>query len=328
MRLRGGASATARDTQDAGAADPGVRVYGEEQEDTPPEGEEAQAPLAAREPDQPTEEERRHHELTHMPFRSWCSHCVRGRQDSLPHRPSPTTALAVPEVAMDYCFLGRAGSPSSATVLIMKDRESRSILASVVQSKGRGLDETVTQAAANIRRLGHYGRVILKTDGEPAIMDLRRGVAEKLQCVVPMERPAPYEPQINGSVENGVKQFKGLLRTLSLALEARVGVEVPVSHPLTSWLVDHTAELLTKYTISHDGRTPLERLTGKVPHRQLRVRRTGNGAHSNGGRSDLAPGGLVRARRRKAKGCQHGCALGTRHLVRPAVGHQRPPRGS
>ena len=32
--------------------------------------------------------------------------------------------------------------------------------------------------------------------------------------------------------------------------------------PLMSWLVEHTAELLTKYTISHDGRTPLERLTG------------------------------------------------------------------
>ena len=171
----GDASAAARDTRDDRAVDPGVRVYGEEQEDTPPEEEEAQVPLSAREPDQPTEEERRHHELTHMPFRSWCPHCVQGRQDSLPHRPSPTTVLAVPEVAMDYCFLGRARSPSSATVLIMKDRGSRSILASVVQSKGRGLDETVTQAAANIRRLGHYGRVILKTDGEPAIMDLRRG---------------------------------------------------------------------------------------------------------------------------------------------------------
>ena len=30
-------------------------------------------------PSKPTDEERREHELTHLPFRSWCRHCVRGR---------------------------------------------------------------------------------------------------------------------------------------------------------------------------------------------------------------------------------------------------------
>ena len=65
------------------------------------------------------------------------------------------------------------------------------------------------------------------------------------------------------TVENGVKQFKGMFRTLSLALEGRIGVEIPVSHPLMAWLVEHTAELLAKYTVGHDGRTPLERLRGR-----------------------------------------------------------------
>ena len=30
-------------------------------------------------PREPTQQERAEHELTHMPFRSWCRHCVRGR---------------------------------------------------------------------------------------------------------------------------------------------------------------------------------------------------------------------------------------------------------
>ena len=27
----------------------------------------------------PSEEERRDHEMTHLPYRSWCRHCIRGR---------------------------------------------------------------------------------------------------------------------------------------------------------------------------------------------------------------------------------------------------------
>ena len=31
-----------------------------------------------RDPREPTKEEKEKHEKTHMPFRSWCRHCVRG----------------------------------------------------------------------------------------------------------------------------------------------------------------------------------------------------------------------------------------------------------
>ena len=30
-------------------------------------------------PRQPSEEERRTHNLTHLPYRNWCEHCVKGR---------------------------------------------------------------------------------------------------------------------------------------------------------------------------------------------------------------------------------------------------------
>ena len=30
-------------------------------------------------PAMPSEEERRDHEMTHLPYRSWCRHCIRGR---------------------------------------------------------------------------------------------------------------------------------------------------------------------------------------------------------------------------------------------------------
>eukprot|EP00969_Alexandrium_andersonii_P258543 11431137-Alexandrium_andersonii.AAC.1 len=48
---------------------------------------------------------------------------------------------AVPEVAMDYCFLTKDRSETSLTVLVIKDRGSRAILAHPVLCKGRLHDD-------------------------------------------------------------------------------------------------------------------------------------------------------------------------------------------
>ena len=36
-------------------------------------------------PSMPTRAEREEHEKTHLPFRSWCRHCVRGKGKAMPH---------------------------------------------------------------------------------------------------------------------------------------------------------------------------------------------------------------------------------------------------
>ena len=41
-------------------------------------------------PTQPTLKEIQEHVLTHLPPRSWCRHCLRGRGTSLPHFRSQT----------------------------------------------------------------------------------------------------------------------------------------------------------------------------------------------------------------------------------------------
>ena len=38
-----------------------------------------------RDPAQPTREERARHELTNLPFRTWCRHCVAGKAADDPH---------------------------------------------------------------------------------------------------------------------------------------------------------------------------------------------------------------------------------------------------
>eukprot|EP00969_Alexandrium_andersonii_P035990 1576532-Alexandrium_andersonii.AAC.1 len=93
-----------------------------------------------------------------LPFRSWCTHSVRGRTANSHRYSSPDVGRAVPEVSMDYCFLAKDESETTATVLVVKDRDSRAILVHRVLCKGRVFKDTVDQAAESVRRLGHRGR--------------------------------------------------------------------------------------------------------------------------------------------------------------------------
>eukprot|EP00969_Alexandrium_andersonii_P049867 2188078-Alexandrium_andersonii.AAC.1 len=70
---------------------------------------------------------------------------------------------------MGYCFLTEDGSDTTATVLVIKDRSSRAILAHPAPCAGRIFEDTIDQAAESTRRLGHRGRLLLKTDNEPAL---------------------------------------------------------------------------------------------------------------------------------------------------------------
>jgi len=55
-------------------------------------------------PKLPSKEEVNAHEMTHLPFRNWCRHCVKGRGVETPHRKSERDERGIPEVHVDYAF--------------------------------------------------------------------------------------------------------------------------------------------------------------------------------------------------------------------------------
>ena len=60
-------------------------------------------PKAKKIPDTVSKAELDEHMLTHLPMRSWCDHCMKGKV-----RESSGRASEVPRISLDYCFLGRA----------------------------------------------------------------------------------------------------------------------------------------------------------------------------------------------------------------------------
>jgi hypothetical protein len=57
-------------------------------------------------PREPTSDEKEDHEKTHIPFRNWCRHCVRGRGKEEACRRDGRIP-EVPEVHLDFMFMGR-----------------------------------------------------------------------------------------------------------------------------------------------------------------------------------------------------------------------------
>ena len=94
--------------------------------------EEARAARPARDPGAPTAAMVAAHAATHLPYRSWCQDCVKGRRDNVAHKHVGADALEVPEVCFDYAFVRREGEDEVITLLVMRDRGSRALRVWVV----------------------------------------------------------------------------------------------------------------------------------------------------------------------------------------------------
>ena len=104
------------------------------------------------------------HNLTHLPFRSWCKICVQSKSKQ---NPSRTLKTRQPVLQMDYSFIGdRPGEPQ-ITLLNVVDVLSGLALSVVVPQKGQSV-----YAQAELRRFVlETGRTfgILQSDPEPAL---------------------------------------------------------------------------------------------------------------------------------------------------------------
>ena len=184
--------------------------------------EEARAPRPARDPGAPTQAMIDEHAgAGHLPFRSWCPHCVAGRRDGVPHRRQEPEEDARPEVHLDYGFVRRQSEASARTILVIKERRSRAIQVLMVSRKGVESETTVTRVVRALQRLGLGRDFIIKVDNEAALVALRLKVMERMPGAVPQE-PPPHESSSNGAIENGVKLSKGMMRVLLSALEHNI----------------------------------------------------------------------------------------------------------
>ena len=64
-----------------------------------------------------------------------------------------------------------------------------------------------------------------------------------------------------------------MIRTYILAIEARLGAELPEDHILIPWIVKHAAASINRYQVGEDGFTAHRRLRGRNFKKENRNRR-------------------------------------------------------
>ena len=138
------------------------------------------------EPMLPTPEEVAEHNLCHLPHRTWCRHCVAGRGKADQHRRVEERPRKL-MIHADYGFLGEKAEVDliderNIPFIVVKDGPpptgTRWVGSHAEQSKGAQHAYSANVVAQDLVNAG-YGDFIFKSDGEPALLALKKAeVAE------------------------------------------------------------------------------------------------------------------------------------------------------
>ena len=174
----------------------------------------------------PSRQEVQEHELTHIPHRSWCVHCVRGAGRSDAHRRRARQDEEEREQHMttwsiDYAFMIDTGDlctreemervgwdKTTDTVLVSEDLATGGIRAHLVLAKGNGDPWKAGKIKDDIEEFGYGGAPVrIQSDQEPAIVDVQRAVIAKRGNAPTILVNSPVgDSQSNGRVENAIKK--------------------------------------------------------------------------------------------------------------------------
>ncbi len=229
-------------------------------------------PKSLSSPIKPSAEAIAAHNFTHFPYRNWCAICVEAKGKEFPHvrganEPDDDDKGAIPTVALDYNEPDAEGELKVRTI-VGKDESTGNILHHKVTCKGVGDEWAIRKVTKDLEELGRRD-VILKTDGEPAIVNVQAKVQASRDGRTIPRNPPICDPKANGPCEKAVQDATAHARTLKLALEARLKIAIPENSPIMEWIIEHSAFLTNKFSVGHDGMTPHERLTGQKWRRPL-----------------------------------------------------------
>jgi hypothetical protein len=216
-------------------------------DDAAKEEEEARVPRTKKPPVGMTAAEWQRHCLTHLPYNPACRCCVAGRKRDDPHR-RRSMGLAdlytegKESICADYFFPKDAPGKEGVTAIALCDHLTGWLAGHVVSSKGSGTQDGVEQVLRDLRRMGHHGKIVVKTDQESAIIDLLRAVAkERGEARTVFETAARSDSKGNGEAEKAVQSIEEMLRTLMVDLEERCGEPLSVTEPFSSGLLSMRA---------------------------------------------------------------------------------------
>ena len=248
-----------------------------------PGSEETKSVKMKKTPRQPSQREREEHERTHLPFRDWCTHCIKAKSRNDPHKRETDvmkdeefTDNAISTVSFDYSYfndkLGKMtkeeynealnkGERMNKPMIVIEDRETGAIVAHMCSQKGPGDKWIVRRIGKDLEEMGYGGtRIILKCDQENPIAAVQQEVIKNRPDAATVPRhTAQSESRSRMDVsrtqsEESRSKYARSTTTLSLGTD----------HPVFEWLVEWAATTLTIFVTRGDGKTSYEKIGGRT----------------------------------------------------------------
>ena len=231
----------------------------------------------------PTEAERKAHELTHVPYASWCPACIkhRARPDQR-RRSGKSHDQGYPTISFDFCKVKAKGSEalgaeeedqaqegvhdgeSGALWLIAVCSETGSLLGLPLKSKNQ-MNLITHELLAFTQVLGHEAAQYYCDNEPPARQIVRLLVSSRtaMGLKTTMRTTKLYDSAGNSLAENAVHRVRGLAASMMESLAEKIGLRFHHQHPLWSWACRHAAWTLNRYQVLR-GTTSFELTHGKA----------------------------------------------------------------
>jgi hypothetical protein len=218
-------------------------------------------------PKLPTQEEVEKHKVAgHLPFRSWCPTCVMAKGREMDHKQDDGKERKTPEYSWDYCFPGDEFG-FKWTVLVGRNRGSKSVMATTVPTKGGSGKFGVDKCLEFIEENGDRdGEIVVKTDQEPSILYLVKDLMEGRGDAKTMPEESPVKSSgSNGIVERTVQDVEGQIRALWIGFQERMKRKVDTRERIVAFIPEYATYLLNRMVVGADGKVAYERIKGKKP---------------------------------------------------------------
>ena len=165
---------------------------------------------------------------------------------------------AVFPVISDYGYLTDTGQ-ESVVALFATCRSSTNILATLCTMKEPSGAHVVAAFASWIWELGH-ARVIIQSDGQPAILALVAVVRDKVIAdgrtkQVVCQIPPKGTHESDGAAERTVQQVRGMARVYLERVRELTGSVFPPNSPWLSWALRHASRTYNTFHVRADTRT-------------------------------------------------------------------------
>ena len=201
-------------------------------------------------PVQPSERERKLHEVTHLPFKRWCAFCVMGKSRAnlkYASEPAEIANRSNPTVQVDI-FFQTAGN----CLLLCVDTWSKYVSVYPLRNRISGvIGEKIAEFLAT---LGHLDTVELAYDNEPVLAAgarMTKLIRSNNGLHTILTAGKFYDKSRTSLAERTIQTVRAQGKTLLSHIEDRAKIAFKETSVLHSWALMHASWLLNRYHVSN-----------------------------------------------------------------------------